>query len=60
MEVTDKRAFVLWERTLTGRTRFDPVIYSSAAAAITTGEKRKDKGEIKEYNYSVVMQPDIH
>jgi hypothetical protein len=45
--------------THSGRVTFEPVVFTSAAAAITEGERLKEKKTIKDYNYSVVNSPQI-
>jgi hypothetical protein len=59
VEITTRRCFVLWTQDKRNNTRFEPTIFTSAHAAINEGERQRDKGLITDYNYSVVMQPDI-
>jgi hypothetical protein len=59
VEVTTKRCFVLWTSDKRGNVRHDPTVYTSAHACIEAGERQKDKTQIEDYNYSVVMQPQI-
>jgi len=59
VEVTTNRCFVLWCRQKDGKVYFDPTIFTTVAFLVECAEARKEKGEIIDYNYSVVMQPDV-
>lgn len=60
IEVTHNRCFVLWTQDKRGKVRHDPTVFTSAHACIQEGERQKDKGTIDDYNYSVVMCPQIN
>jgi hypothetical protein len=59
VEVTANKCFVLWTLTHRGKVTHDATVFTSAHAAITEGERQREKGTIKDYNYSVVMEPQI-
>jgi hypothetical protein len=59
VEITTSRCFVLWVLNQRGKVSFEPTVFTSAAAAITCGERMKENKLIKDYNYSVVPEPQI-
>lgn len=59
IEVTNNRCFVLWTIDKRDKIRHDSTVFTSAHACITEGERQQNKGLIVDYNYSVVMCPQI-
>lgn len=59
VEITARRCFVLWTQDRNGNVRFEPIVFTTAHAAINAGEEQVSKGHCADYNYSTVMQPVI-